>query len=199
MSKYSEQSPLEQQIRAMAEGFGGFPLPSTQLHIRGEALIPAHVVRRFHEMIGTFEAVRESEAKHQEAIEACTRALPEFRAFYADTVTVVKSHFGSDEKKLATFGLSSGKKAHRIPSRLSRAPREVVTTTVIEEVGGGREPSVEVIEVEEVIEEGGTRRGTRRVAKGAPAVTVSGATASPLPAPMTKPAAAGSKKKGGRR
>jgi hypothetical protein len=196
MSKYSEQGPFEEKVRAMVEGFRGFPLTTTELVFRGETLRPEQAVGRFHEMLGRYEAVREHEAKHRAAIQACDEAIESDHAFYADAVVVVKSHFGSDAKKLATFGLASAKKVGRSRGTGRRGAIETVTTTVIEELPVGREPGVEVVEVETVIEPTCSRQGDRRAVKRAKAVAPAMPSTGAVPPQITRAAPTKAKSKG---
>jgi hypothetical protein len=196
MHSHSEQSPFEQKVRIMAAGFGGFPTTTTEVVLRGEKLMPAMVVARFRKMIERFEAVREHAAKHTEAVESCARELDSDRAFYADAITVVRSHFGSDEAKLATFGLASAKKMGRSRGTGRRGAREVVTTTVVEEIPERGRPSVEVVEVTETIEPASSRRAHRRTATSKPSVVQTVPSTGGLPPPVTPTSPSSTKKKG---
>lgn len=192
MSKSSQQSPFEEKARAMVEGFRGITLASTPLVFHGETMIPAQVITRLHEITGTFEAVREHEGKHRAAIEASAKGMKDFRSFYEEAVIVVKSHFGSDAKKLATFGIVSAKKGHPVSRTERRIPREEVVETVVEEAIPAPEPIVVEVEVEEVIDPAPSphREPRKRREASKPAMG---------PPPAMKPAKVKAKRKGGRR
>jgi hypothetical protein len=120
-------------------------------------------------------------------------------------VCVVHAHFGSDPRRLSTFGIEV---VHRAPRR-TRAPkrveREVVRTTIIEQPGRSRVPEVEVIETDETVETTEAPRRERRKSRAAMANSAGtpnpGATPMPSitpPASSTKVATTASKKKSGK-
>ena len=144
-----QKNPFQEKVRAMAEGFRAFPFPNTQLVFRGETLLPAQAAARFQGILDSFQGVRDAEENHRCAVDAHEKELADHQAFYEDAVMVVKSHFGSDAKRLARFGLGCVKKGRRGPGRET----ETVIERRTEEVIAGRDGSVEVVETEEVIEE----------------------------------------------
>ncbi len=207
--KSTLKSRFHEQVEAMLEGFRRFPLPNIQLMLHGEPLLPTEMACRLQEMLHSFEAVREAEAWHREAREAHLKSLPSFRAFYADAVTLVKAHFGSDPRVLAGFGLRGASSRKR--------GREVVVgeeDVVIEGPRGEVAKVEEVVEVEEPhrLEEGEERHRKSAVPAmpltpampvpatvpltPVPAVPVASELASALQPAKAKPA---SKRKGGKR
>ena len=144
-----KQDPFELKVEDMSRGFSVFPLPATtELTFRRESLTPPQVVQRLRAIVEVIQAVRETEAAHQAAVKACTKAMPKDHAFYEEAVAVVKSHFGSDAKVMASFGL-----------RMQRHHREPVPEVVIIE----REP---VIEINEVVEAPARRPSRHRSGRG---------------------------------
>jgi hypothetical protein len=199
MRTSSNQSLFEEKVRTMVEGLRGITVATTPLVFRGETLIPAQVIARLHEITGTFEAVREHESKHQAAIEACAKGMKDFHSFYDEAVIVVKGHFGSDPKKLATFGIRSAKKGHPSVHPQRRKSEEVVTEVTVKAELPGHEPIVEKVEVKEVIVQAPANhrepRRRRKARKGSDYPSVVPATA----LPATKPSIAKASRKGGRR
>jgi hypothetical protein len=178
MRKFNQFEVLEEKVRLMTDGFRSPEFPQTPLGFRGEELLPMQVAQRLQGILDGFQGVRDAEAAHRLARAELERAVPHHAAFYAEAVEVVKAHFGTDPRRLASFGLELFRKPRK-HHRRGRPEREVVTTTVVEEVtlGRGRRPEVEVLETDsevvEVIEpparrhRHGTRGGVRRAA-GAP-------------------------------
>jgi hypothetical protein len=87
------------------KGFTNFPLANVQLNFRREALKPAQVVQRFQEMVDALQEARDLEARCQVVAKAAQKAMPGYQAFYDEAVAVVRTHFGSDRRVLASFGL----------------------------------------------------------------------------------------------
>ena len=175
MSPQRKQDPFEKKVEAMSRGFSTFPIPNAQLRFRREDLTPAQVMARLQGIVEVIQAVRETEAHHRAAVKACAKAMPKDHAFYEEAIEVLKSHFGSDAKIMATFGLKAHTKSRgRTPevvivevARPERAPEVVVEQQV--EVD---RRDAERVEVETRVEEPKRRprqpvrhrpgRGTRR-------------------------------------
>jgi hypothetical protein len=197
MRKLNQFEVLEEKVRLMADGFRSPEIPNTQLMFPGEEMLPMQVAQRLQGILDGFQGVRDAERAHRLSMAELERAMPHHAAFYEQTVEVAKSHFGSDPRRLASFGLEVVKKPHR-RHRRERTEREVVRTTVLEEVtmGPGRRPEVEVIETDtevvEVVGEPERRRrrerhtGTRRAASASVAPAM----------PATMPSS-GTKREGG--
>ncbi len=188
-----QKNPFEEKVRAMAEGFRAMPFPNTQLVFRGETMLPAQAAARFQAVLDSFQTVRDAEASHRGAADAHDKAMAEHQAFYEEAVVVVKSHFGSDAKRLSTFGLGPVKRTRRGPGRRRETVVEVEERT--EEVITGRDGTVEVreTEVEEVIEEREPRRreGSRRTSRGSGSAPVQVTRATPGATPTTGTAPSG--------
>jgi hypothetical protein len=113
-SPKQKQSAFETKVLAMENGFNNFPAPNADLNFGKEVLTPAEVVQRFQGYISIIQDVQATQAAHQAAVKACERAMPAAHAFYDQAVEVVKAHFGSDPKVLATFGLGAPRKHSKV-------------------------------------------------------------------------------------
>jgi hypothetical protein len=177
MSKRTHQDELEARIRALADGFRRMPNPSTQFHIHGEPLLPMQVAQRLQAMAESFQSIRDAERARREAEEALAKVLPDYRTFYGHTVDVVLSHFGSDRRKLAEFGLPrEGVQLRRRETR-ERQQRRVVRKQVIDEVLADGELRLQETDTETVSESEGPARREPRKAPGP------GAETPPIPMP----------------
>lgn len=111
----------------MENGFNNFPVANAQLTVGRESMTPAEVVQRFQGIVTIIQDVQATQVAHQAAAKACEKAMPSAHAFYEQTIAVVKAHFGSDAKILATFGLGKARK----PSK--QMPMVVVEEVVLPE------------------------------------------------------------------
>ncbi len=106
-------SAFEIKLIAMENGFNNFPVSNAQLTFGREVLSPGEVVKRFQGIVTTIQDVQTTQDAHLAAVKASEKAMPSAHAFYEQAVTVVKAHFGSDPKILATFGLGTPRKASK--------------------------------------------------------------------------------------
>jgi hypothetical protein len=136
MRKLNQFEVFEEKVRRMADGFRSPEIPTTQLMFRGEEMLPMQVAQRLQGILDSFQGVRDADSAHRMSMAELERAMPHHAAFYEQTVEVAKSHFGSDPRRLARFGLEVVKKPHK-RHRRERSERELVTTTVVEEVSPG--------------------------------------------------------------
>ncbi len=136
MKANTQKHPLEAKALAIVEGFRSIPQPHLPFSFEKENLDPGQVVARFTKSLAHFEEVRRTRAEYEAAVEKCDRSLPELRSLCEEAVVVAKRHFGSDPKRMETFGVRAAQrprtKRDRRACRVEGATE--VVTTVIEEV-----------------------------------------------------------------
>ena len=162
MSANRKQDPFVKSVEAMEKGFQNFPTANAELNFRRETLTPAQVVQRLQGIVDLYHQVDEAKAAYEAAVKALQRAMPADHTFFGEAVTVVQSHFGSDPRVMATFGLRAQRQARPVATEvviLEDLPREPVVEEEEEEVieVPARGDRVEVEEVVEVLERGGKR------------------------------------------
>ena len=151
MSKHMQHEAFEAKVRMMADGFRSMREQGIQLVFKNESMVPMQAAQRLQVIADHFQGIRDAEETRRLAEEALFESIDGHRAFVEEAVSVVKSHFGSDERRLAVFGIGGSRKPKR-RARPQREEREVVRSTMVEEVTVGREPAVEVVRTEEVVE-----------------------------------------------
>ena len=140
MKAQTQKHPLEVKALALVDGFRNIPEPHLPFTFEKENLTPGQVAERFAKSLAHFDEVRRTRGEYEAAVEQCGRSLPELRSLCEEAVVVAKRHFGSDPKRMETFGLRSTPRTRTQP--LSRACQseggapggEEVVTMVVEEV-----------------------------------------------------------------
>ena len=134
MKSTTQKHALEVKALAIVEGFRNIPEPHMPFVFEKESLTPGQVVQRFAKSLGHFEEVRRTRGEYEAAVEQCTRSIPELRSLCEEAVVVAKRHFGSDPKRMATFGTPCSPKPKRQRRSCRSGQVEEVVTTVVEEV-----------------------------------------------------------------
>ena len=127
------QTEIERKLHQAKEGFTSLPSGTAPFVFAERPLVREEVIDRLQKGLDLFEEVRRTRAAHQVAVEAQRNAVQGLKQFHAEAMKVVHHHFGSDPKRMASFGAKCPPRPrrHRRGCRGGRV-EEVVTTTVEE-------------------------------------------------------------------
>jgi hypothetical protein len=140
MKTQIDSAEIEAQIRQAIEGYRAMPEDVQTLVFPERTMRREEVIEYLQGGLDRFEDVRRTRAAHEAAVETHRRLMPGLKRLHAQALDVAKLHFGSDPKRMETFGLRSTPRTRTQP--LSRACQseggapggEEVVTMVVEEV-----------------------------------------------------------------
>ena len=128
------QSEMEKKLLKAKEGFERLPPDAAPFVFTERQLMREEVLTRYQKGLDLFEEVRRTRAAHEAAVDAQRNALAGLSQFHAEAMKVVRHHFGSDPRKMATFEAGNPKRSKRRERGCAQRGEEVVVTTVVEEV-----------------------------------------------------------------
>jgi hypothetical protein len=129
-----QQTELEKKLQRVKEGYTGIAVGGPAFTFPERVLSREEVIELCQKGLDLFAHERVTRAAHEAAVEAKQKALPALRQLHVDALKVARSHYGADEKKMATFGVVKPIRAKRHARPPEAEVVEEVTTTVVEEV-----------------------------------------------------------------
>jgi hypothetical protein len=135
MKTQTKNEAVEAMIKQAMAGYRAIPEEVDTLVFPEQSLTRAQVIDHLQRGLDLFEDVRRTRAAYEAAVELHRRAMPRLKRFHAQSLDVAQRHFGSDPKRMATFGVThAAKPKPRSRRRVCNGSVEEVVTTVVEEV-----------------------------------------------------------------
>jgi hypothetical protein len=128
------QTEIEKKLHQAKEGFLNLPSGTAPFVFAERPLVREEVIDRLQKGLDLFEEVRRTRAAHRAAVEAQRNAVAGLNQFHAEAMQVAHQHFGSDPKRMATFGAKCPPRPKRNRRGCRGGQVEEVVTTTVEEV-----------------------------------------------------------------